>query len=65
MYFNSIFQDIFLRIKGLFASGPVLSVNPYINLRYLENYTPQLFLYSDTDKLIPPDVSEQFNSNLL
>lgn len=50
-------QDIFLRIKGMFSSKSVASINPYYDLKYLDNYIPQLFLYSNADKLIIPGVS--------
>lgn len=35
-----------------------MSANPYQNLKHLENGIPQMFLYSDTDKLIPQQVSD-------
>lgn len=50
-------QDIYLRIKGFFSSKPVASINPYYDLKYLDNYIPQLFLYSNADKLILSGVS--------
>lgn len=57
-------QDIFLRIKGIFSTRPALSINPYTNLMQLENFTPQMFLYSDSDKLIPAKVRSKLNNYL-
>lgn len=56
----TLLQDILLRIKGIFSSKPVASINPYNDLKYLDNYIPQLFLYSNADKLILPGVSILF-----
>lgn len=58
--FSSLKQEIFNRIKGIFSTKPLMSVNPYTNLKYLENYIPQLFLYSDIDKLVPACVSYKY-----
>lgn len=57
-------QEIFLRIKGMFSSQPMLSINPYTNLMRLENFTPQMFLYSDSDKLIPAKVRSKLTNYL-
>lgn len=50
-------KDLFLRLKSIFTSKPVSNINAYNDLKYLDNYIPQLFLYSNADKLIASKVS--------
>lgn len=47
-------QDAFKAVRGAFSTP--IETNPYTSLKNLVNYTPQLFLYSDQDKLIPATV---------
>lgn len=49
-------EDAFKAIKGALRWSPPIETNPYNSLKNLVNYTPQLFLYSDQDKLIPSKV---------
>lgn len=59
------FQDLFLRMKSIFTTKPLSNVNPYNDLKYLENYTPQLFLYSNADKLVLPGVRTFYSFDLV
>lgn len=47
-------------MKSIFTSKPVSNVNAYTDLKYLDNSIPQLFLYSNADKLIPYKVSNPY-----
>lgn len=50
-------KDLFLRLKSIFTSKRVSNINAYNDLKYLDNYIPQLFMYSNADKLISSKVS--------
>lgn len=47
-------------IRCLFQSKPFEEMNPYKSLKFQENICPQLFLYSQQDKLISYKDIERF-----